>query len=86
MEGYIFEKWFYRLKILGWTFGFRATDDLPSVHWDETKFRNKHASETYKVWNIGIFCQEPSVRSIDIVYQVDIWATSWENLLYAICE
>ena len=31
-------KSFYHLKILGWSSGFRAIDDLPSPRWDETEF------------------------------------------------
>ena len=31
-------KKFYHLKILGWSSGFPAIDDLPSAHWDETEF------------------------------------------------
>ena len=30
---------FYHLKILGWSSGFRAMDDLPRAHSDETEFR-----------------------------------------------
>ena len=37
LEGYIF-KIFVIPKKLGWTSGFRATDDLPLAHWDETDF------------------------------------------------
>ena len=35
-RGLHFWKVFYHLKILGWTNGFRAIDDLPSAHWLET--------------------------------------------------
>ena len=27
------------IKLLGWNSGFRAIDDLPRAHWDETEFR-----------------------------------------------
>ena len=37
--GLHFWKVFYHLKILGWTPGFHAIDDLSSAHWDETEFR-----------------------------------------------
>ena len=38
LVGYILEKKIYHLKILGWTSGFRAIDDLPRAHWYETDF------------------------------------------------
>ena len=39
LEGYIYEKFFYHLKILGWSSDFCAIDDLPHAHWDEIEFR-----------------------------------------------
>ena len=38
MEGYIFEKFFYHLKIWGWSSSLRTIDDLPRAHRDETEF------------------------------------------------
>ena len=35
--GLHFLKNFYHLNILGWSSGFRAIDDLPRVHGDETR-------------------------------------------------
>ena len=40
-----FFKSFLSLKILGWYSGFRATDDLPRSHWDETEFTGVLKSE-----------------------------------------
>ena len=38
LEDYIFEKFYTPLKILGWISGFRAIDNLPCAHQDETEF------------------------------------------------
>ena len=37
---------FYYLNILGWSSSFRAADDLPRAHWDETELRLDDSTKT----------------------------------------
>ena len=55
LEGYIFSEKFLTIKnVLEWTSGFRAINDLPCAHWDETEISRIIIKMTYDTFP-GLF-------------------------------